>query len=125
MHLQKLCEIFEGVDISVYAKKIRQFANTIEAWNGSELIGLCACYMNDYKNLCGYITHIALDKQCRGEGIGTLLLLETKQLLKERGFHKIKLEVHKQNSFAFHFYCQRGFVIKEDRLNKYLMEADI
>ena len=75
--------------------------------------------------MCGYITHIALDQKCRGEGIGTLLLLKTKQLLKEQRFSKIHLEVHKQNSFAYHFYCQRGFVIKEDRINKYLMEAHI
>ena len=47
LHLQKLSVILEGVDINVYAKKISQYATTIEAWNGSELVGLCACYMND------------------------------------------------------------------------------
>lgn len=125
LHLHKVENILEGVEIATYAKKIGRLATTVEAWDENQLIGLCACYMNDVENKCGYITHIAVDKSFQGNGVGKSLLLKTEQLLLERKFSKLSLEVHKQNSRAYCFYCKNGFSIKEDRGDKFLMETEI
>lgn len=44
-----ICHTFiDGVDLMQFALKIRTHAVTIEAYIANQLVGFCACYMNDY-----------------------------------------------------------------------------
>lgn len=55
------CQIhIDGVNLVEYAQKLRRNATTIEMWDADTLVGLCACYVNDYETRTAYITHIAV-----------------------------------------------------------------
>ena len=111
----------DGVNLVEYACKIRQNATTIELWGADTLVGLCACYMNDYDTRTAYITHIAIAPQYRGCGYGKQLLEKTIALATEKGFRYLNLEVVKTNTPALSLYKSHNFIIIEDRNTKYLM----
>lgn len=116
------CQIhIDGVNLVEYAQKLRRNATTIEMWDADTLVGLCACYMNDYETRTAYITHIAISLQYRGCGYGKLLLETTIAAAAEKGFLRLNLEVLKTNFPALALYQSHDFTIIEDRNTKYLM----
>ncbi len=120
------CQIhIDCVNLIEYAQKIRQNATTIEMWDADTLVGLCACYMNDYQTQTAYITHIAISPQYRGFGYGKQLLESTISIAKERGFRHLNLEVLKTNTPALRLYLSHHFTIIEDRRTKYLMSLPL
>ncbi|HCE48231.1 MAG TPA: hypothetical protein DEQ84_06230 [Prevotellaceae bacterium] len=120
------CQIhIDGVNLAEYANKIRQNATTIEMWNADTLVGLCACYMNDYATQTAYITHIAISPQYRGFGYGKYLLEQTIAVAIEKGFLYLNLEVLKTNIPALTLYQSYHFTIIEDRNTKYLMSLHL
>lgn len=104
-----------------YAQKVKSFAELTELWKEGKLIGLCACYMNNYDSLIAYITHIAISKESRHEGYGQLLIMNVEHCAKEKGFKAMELEVFKTNVIACDFYRKMGYAIKEDRGEKFLL----
>jgi ribosomal protein S18 acetylase RimI-like enzyme len=97
------------VDIFKYAKKIRKFANTFEAWYKNDLIGLNAIYLNDTQTKIGFITNVSVDNRFNKLGIGVQLLKLSFEYAKNRGFERLILEVHPLNVNAIHFYLKNGF----------------
>lgn len=120
------CQIrIDGVNLMEYAQKLRRNATTIEMWDADTLVGLCACYMNDYETRTAYITHIAVPPQYRGCGYGKHLLETTIAAAAEKGFLRLNLEVLKTNLPALTLYQSHHFTIIEDRTTKYLMSLSL
>lgn len=68
-----------------------------------------------------YIPFISVDRDYRKRGIARALLDQLKFF---KGYSFIRLEVIKNNEALF-FYRKYGFVIEENRNNKYLMKYSI
>ena len=104
-----------------YARKLKANAELIELWHSGKLVGLCACYMNNFDSKVAYIAHIAILGTYRGEGLGESLISQVEHKAKSKGFDYMQLEVNKDNTAAYRFYQKKGYVLKEDRGGKLLM----
>lgn len=124
-HFIQCSTAIDGVNFVDHSHKLRQNACTIEAWKDDDLVGLCACYMNNLETRIAYITHIEVHPECKHKGYGRKIMDATIVEAKSKGFEKIQLEVHKDNEVAIAFYGSFGFKNIEDRGNKYLMEKSI
>lgn len=111
-----------GVDLMEHSQKLRQHATTVEAWSGEQLLGMCACYMNDNVNKIAYISHIEVHPECKGKGIGKSILTATEQCAKNKGMESIRLEVALQNTTAYNFYLHCGYEVMQEHGTKFLMQ---
>ena len=68
----------------------------------------------------GHILNIAVGKDYRGQGYGSLLLQAMIQEARERGILSMTLEVRPSNQVALALYEKYGFEIKGRRKNYYL-----
>ena len=121
-HLQECTGMDFGMLIHDYAEKIHSHATTIALYQDTHLVGLCACYMNDFATKTAYITHIAISPLYRGRGYGKQLLEYTLQLAKTNGFDQLNLEVAKNNTPAQNLYLSHGFNLLADRNTKLLLQ---
>lgn len=67
---------------------------------------------------------ISVYKEYRGNGIGTALMKNMLQLLKEKKYKRASLSVQKEN-YAAKMYLDLGFEIIEEREDDYLMIFDL
>lgn len=115
-----------GVNMRKHSEKLCALATMILVYTADEnLVGLCACYMNDYNTKTAYITHIAISPQYRGCGYGKQLLEKTIALAAKKGFRFLNLEVLKTNTPALALYQSHDFTIIEYRNTKYLMSLHL
>lgn len=105
-----------------FANKIVNLAERIEMWWNGQLIGLCACYMNDKKTKISYVTHIAISKTLRRRGIGKFLITAVEEKAKNKGFNEMRLEVNRDNNAAYNFYVSNDYSPIESRESKILMK---
>jgi ribosomal protein S18 acetylase RimI-like enzyme len=113
-HLQACDHLFPGslssrVELGAYADKIFNKAQSFEAWNQDELVGLIAAYHNDEKQLV-YITSVSVLEDFAGQGIAKQLLKHVIDFAKENNASTIELEVHKTNEKALTLYQSNGFI---------------
>lgn len=99
----------DKVDIEVYARKICDHAETIEAWQENTLIGLLAVYLNNVKYSSAYITSVSILKSFHGAGIAKELMDHCINLAKRLNFDEVSLEVDRENGRAISFYHKIGF----------------
>lgn len=97
------------VDFESFSKKLSEFAKVIICRLGNKNIALSIFYCNDKISRIGYISLIGVKKEFRGLGIGKQLFDQTKNIMKECGMCRIKLEVDKDNLNAKRFYFYLGF----------------
>ncbi|MGV8093840.1 MAG: GNAT family N-acetyltransferase [Mangrovibacterium sp.] len=109
------------VDIDQYAGKIRNRANTFEAWVDNKLVGLVACYLNNKETQQGYITNVSVLKEFQQKGIANALLGQTIKEALAGGFKTLSLEVGVNNKNAIRLYQDLGFVLSERNGNTYTM----
>lgn len=64
-----------------------------------------------------YISLIAVKTQHQNQGIGGFFINACERIAKEREMSKIKLEVQKDNKFAFDFYKNKDFRLLTDCTN--------
>lgn len=83
----------------------------------------CFYYLNDDVKI-GYITLIAVLSEHRS-GVGGAIIDRCLDDLKTRGASKVRLEVLRSNVAAFTFYIHHGFVVIEERNDKFLMEKTL
>ena len=78
--------------------------------------------MNDYGHIDNDTPSLAmsLHKNYRGLGIGTALLNQFLNNLKEEGYSKISLSVQKEN-YAVKLYKKAGFIIVDETEEEYIM----
>ena len=104
-----------------YARKLKANAELIELWHSGNLVGICACYMNNFDSKVAFIAHIAILGTSRGKGLGEYLISHVEQKAKSKGFDCMQLEVSKDNVAAYKFYQKIGYELIEDRGQKLLM----
>ena len=111
------------MDLGAYSEKLYNHASFVAAEDNGEIIGLTAYYRNSEANQL-YIPLICVDSSSRSRGVGSMMLSRLTELSAE-GFCSIALEVKKTNIPAYQFYKKHGFIEKEDRGEKLLMEKTI
>lgn len=62
--------------------------------------------------------------ECRGRGIGTMLLTRLFELLRERGYRQTSLSVQKENPAA-RLYLRMGYEIIRENDEDYIMKKDL
>lgn len=85
-----------------------------------EVVGLIQ-YMRDWnKPQKAYLMGVSIGQEWRGQGLGTMLMHTTLELLKEENIQEVELTVEPSNSAAIKIYAGKlGFVEKETRLDEY------
>lgn len=73
----------------------------------SKIVGYACGFIS--KNGCGHLASIAVDKQHRKRGIGSMLLVSFEEKVSSLGLRCIELEVSEDNVEAIRFYEKRGY----------------
>ena len=68
----------------------------------------------------GVLLNMGVDSTCRGKGIGTELIVNAEEYLKEHGIGALELGVYMFNENAFKFYEKLGFITIERQMFKKL-----
>ena len=115
------------VNIKNYSAKIKDNGITVEAWSGSRLVGMIAVYLNDFESRMGYITNVSVMSDYSGQGIASRLLNNCIELVKERSFNSILLEVNEKNKSAVGLYVKFNFrkVSEPSKENFIKMKLDL
>lgn len=82
--------------------------------------------MDDYGHVDDQTPSLAISlyPDYRGQGIGTQLLRQMMELLRQKGYAQVSLSVQKEN-YALRMYQKAGFEIVEDRGEELLMIAQL
>ena len=82
--------------------------------------------MDDYGHVDNQTPSLAISlyPDYRGQGIGTQLLHQMLELLRQKGYAQVSLSVQKEN-YALRMYQKAGFKIMEDRGEELLMLAQL
>ena len=82
--------------------------------------------MNDYGHIDNQTPSlaIALYPQYRKQGIGTRLMQQMLQLLKDEGYTQVSLSVQKAN-YAYRMYKKLGFEVITENDEEYLMVCKV
>ncbi len=99
------------LDISAYARKLRQHAHTFEIWDGQKLDALMAAYFNEALGQI-FISHLCAARSRSGKGLGSLLMNQLKRY--GEPYRVIRLEVRKDNLHARAFYARHGFSLESE-----------
>lgn len=118
-------DIINNEKLQVY---IRNFGedkndNCLVAEVNNKIIGACwTRIMNDYGHIDDNTPSLAISlyEEYRGQGIGTKLMTNMLQLLKEEGYKKVSLSVQK-NNYATNMYKNLGFKIIKESKEEYIM----
>ena len=108
-------------DIAGFTKKLADNGIVIVYKASSDIKGVICYYENDRDNLYGYITIIWINKDNRGEGVGTKLLNYCITDMKKKGMKAVRLEVKTENKKAISFYRKNGFIIQNVENNSCYM----
>lgn len=94
----------------------------VAEYDGKAAGAVWARIMNDYGHLDNDTPSLAisLHKEYRGRGIGTMLLAEMLQMLREKGYQKVSLAVQKAN-YAVRMYEKAGFRTVDENDEEYIM----
>jgi ribosomal-protein-alanine N-acetyltransferase len=112
------------VDIAEYARKIRERAQTFEAWDGRRLVALVAAYVNVAQRT-SYITSVSVTPGFERRGLATRLLGQAMRHLEREGIAAVSLEAAKENSSSLRLYARFGFVPVEERGAFCLMRSEL
>ncbi len=116
----------EKVDIIRYSHKIRNNSITFEAWDGSILVGLIACYANDPVKNDIFITNVSVLSDYRNKGIAKHLFNEilfqntTIQTLKT-----ITLKAYKYDVSTIKLYKSLHFVKVQEEEDQIIMQRKV
>lgn len=82
--------------------------------------------MNDYGHIDDETPSFAVSlyKEYRGQGIGTKLMEEMLDLLKEKGYERASLAVQKAN-YAVKMYKNVGFKTVDENVEEYIMVCEL
>jgi len=114
------------VDLRDYAEKLAERSVSFEAWNGNELVGLVAAYLNDVENKIGYITSVSVLKKYYGKGIANELMKNCINYAMQQNFEEIQLEVSQNSQGAIQLYKKFNFyqVGQEDQMVKMKLDLE-
>jgi len=121
--------IIENEDLQVYIRDFGKLKddNCVVAEHDNKVIGACwTRIMNDYGHIDDETPSFAISlyEKYRNHGIGTKLMNEMLNLLKEKGYKKTSLAVQKDN-YASKMYEKLGFSIIKETEEEYIMVYDL
>ena len=108
-----------------YAQKIHSLGYRFEAWNETKLIGLVACYLNNFETKIGYITNVSIDEVYMGNGLAKELLKRVCNYAIGINFTSIELRVNCDNQRALALYKTCNFLLVNKIENDYLMKINL
>lgn len=106
-------ELSSYVDIHSYAVKIAELADREEAWDGNNLIGLIAYYINQ-EGKFAFITNVSVEEKYQKQGVASQLLSNTIKDIASKNITTIRLEVHQSNRKAINFYTKNHFQLMDE-----------
>lgn len=104
----------ERTDIHHYAKKLREYALTCEAWQQRLLVGLVAAYLNPTEGSC-YISNVSVLSNHAGQGLATRLVKTLLTHVLTLNITRASLEVSAQCQPALRLYQKLGFQVVANR----------
>lgn len=107
------------IDLSKYTNKLLQHASFVYCMSGKNIISLLAYYKNNVTREL-YIPYICVENSKQNTGIGKKMMNTLIENNREY-YNSIVLEVVKSNVNGLSFYFRNGFVIEEERLDRYLL----
>lgn len=92
--------------------------------DGDKCVGAVVCKLDMHKRRLyrGYIAMLAVDRDYRGKGIGSQLVVRAVDAMKEHSCDEVVLETEVSNKGAQQLYYKLGF-IKDKRLTRYYMNG--
>ncbi|MBP3459615.1 MAG: GNAT family N-acetyltransferase [Lachnospiraceae bacterium] len=119
-----LKSIIDQPELQVYIKEFgKKDDHCLVAEADEKIVGaVWTRIMDDYGHIDDETPSFAISllKEYRGLGIGTALMRNMLNLLKEKGYEKASLSVQKQN-YACKLYLKAGFKIVDENEEEYLM----
>ena len=121
--------IIENEDLQVYVWDFGKKADDrclVAEIDGRIVGAVWTRVMNDYGHIADNTPSLAISlyKDFRNRGIGTELLREMLQLLRQDGYRQVSLSVQKAN-YAFRMYQKAGFEVLKEKEEEYLMRCDL
>ena len=121
--------IIEQEDLQVYVRGFGESPHDhclVAECDGKIIGAVWVRLMDDYGHLDDQTPSLAISlyPDYRGQGIGTQLLRQMMELLRQEGYAQVSLSVQKEN-YALHMYQKAGFAIVEDRGEEVLMVAGL
>lgn len=121
--------IIEQEDLQVYVRGFGESPHDhclVAECDGKIVGAVWVRMMNDYGHLDEQTPSLAISiyPTYRGQGIGTQLLRQMMDLLRQEGYAHVSLSVQKEN-YALRMYQKEGFMIVEDRGDEVLMKAKL
>ena len=122
LHIQGVPDIFKNKDFN-HKDYIKMYIDKEDAEllvceeNGEVVSFIMFSYVLEqeneymYEQKYVYIDDIGTNKNHQGKGYGQQLLDRTKELVKEKGFNQIKLNLYSFNKNAERFYVNNGFKV--------------
>jgi ribosomal protein S18 acetylase RimI-like enzyme len=102
------------VVLSDFVKKVMDLGEVIFAIDTQgRLVGSAGLYANDRLIRQAYLNYLGIAQECRGHGVGRMLVSEVLQIAKNRGMQSIQLHVNPNNKGAIHLYQNFGFEFVE------------
>ena len=118
-------DIIEKPELRIYyedfGKKVADHCLVAED-EGKVIGAVWTRIMNDYGHIDDETPSFAISlyREYRGRGIGTKLMQEMLNLLKEKGYKRASLAVQKAN-YAVRMYKKVGFEIVDENVEEYIM----
>ncbi len=119
---QKIVELYKdnfsdgwNLDMIISAYKNQRFIS-LGAFDNDELIGVITCDFNEFD---ADIEGVVVKKEYRKLGVGSMLVSELENRLKEQNKEKIFLEVRAGNTVAQKLYKKMGFNVISQRKGYY------
>lgn len=130
LHLNECDNLFlpplsETIDLAAYSQKIKNNAETFEAWSCNRLIGLFAVYCNDLITKKAFITNVSVVSDFSGKQVATTLMNSVLRRMYENNITAIELEVTEENTKAISLYVKHGFKIEQKKDAKIKMTKRI
>lgn len=107
MGLRALDDTRDGIEKFLIRNPLTNFVYLV----GDSIVGVILCGHDGRR---AYIYHMAVLAAYRGQGIGSLLVDKTMDVLKAEGIHKAALVVYGDNQVGNDFWEKKGFIKRED-----------
>lgn len=108
------------LNLKEYSLKLSKLAHFQISKIKCTVSGVIAYYPNIETRIL-YIPIVWVNKEFQGSGLSRIMLKEIISYAINNKFKNINLEVLKNNTPAYRLYESSGFIIQEDREDKYLM----
>ncbi|MDF2954923.1 GNAT family N-acetyltransferase [Candidatus Alkanophaga liquidiphilum] len=93
-------------DIAFLFRRFKRYFFVAEAGEDGRIVGFVG---GSVRSGHGHISGIAVDREFRNRGVGSLLIGAAEQEFRREGFDRVTLEVRVSNENAIRFYEKRGY----------------